>query len=126
MSYIPKYILKRMVPMDAVKATDNGFVIEVTNVISPLSVDEIPDDLSNLISFKVDGKDLPVEDFKLKHEDLIVDIKNPQGALGATIPVGGKIEIIYEGGKIEAGTHEFEVNIQADNPISIKLDRELK
>ncbi|MHA1732833.1 MAG: hypothetical protein ACTSU5_12880 [Promethearchaeota archaeon] len=126
MSYIPKYILKRMVPMDAVKATDNGFVIEVTNVISPLSVDEIPDDLSNLISFKVDGKELPVEKFKLKHEDTVVDIMNPQSALGVTVPVGGKIEIIYEGGKLEPGTHEFEVNIQADSPVSIKLERELK
>lgn len=128
MSYIPKYILKRMVPQDAVKATDEGFEIHVTNVISPLSVDEIPADLdlSSVLSFKVDGEELPVDKFELQHEDTVVSIQDPSSALGVTIPVGGVIIIRYKGGKMEAGEHEWEVNINIDNPISIKLTRELK
>ncbi|GAB4306994.1 MAG: hypothetical protein Kow0069_04160 [Promethearchaeota archaeon] len=118
-----------MVPADAVKATDDGFVIEVTNVISPLTVDEIPENinLAEMVTFKVDDEELDPNDFVLRFEDVEVSLQNPQAALGVTVPVGGKLMIIYKGGaKWEKGTtHTFELNVQLDNPISIKLEREL-
>ncbi len=126
MSYIPKYILKRMVPEDAVKNTAKGWEIEVTNVISPLTVDQIPDNVMDLFSFKVDGKDMDKNKMSLRYEDKVVSMKNPKDALGVTIPVGGKIYIVAEDAPLPAGMHSFEINIQIDNPINISIEREVK
>ncbi len=126
MSYIPKYILKRMVPDDAVKNTATGWEIEVTNVISPLTVDQIPDNVMDLFSFKVDEKEMDKNKMSLRYEDKVVSMKNPKDALGVTIPVGGKIHIVAEDKPLPAGMHKFEINIQIDNPINIALEREVK
>ncbi len=130
MSYIPKYILKRMIPEDsffnttkgkAAKPTHFGFYI--VNVISPLSIPaEIPsdpkelaklagvDDLSKLINLSVDGKEMKfdIEKLSLKYEDKIVTLKNLKDAAGVTLPVGGKLFIMYEyPGGLTEGEHEI-------------------
>jgi hypothetical protein len=130
MSYIPKYILKRMIPEDsffnatkgkAAKPTHMGLYI--VNVISPLSIPaEIPsdpkelaklagvDDISKLINLSIDGKDLAFDINKLvlKYEDKLVTIKNLKDAAGVTLPVGGKLSIMYEmPGGLAAGEHEI-------------------
>ncbi|MHA1733766.1 MAG: hypothetical protein ACTSU5_17605 [Promethearchaeota archaeon] len=131
MSYIPKYILKRMVPMDAVKAEEGGVVITFINVISPLTIDDIPEDINPLdyLEVKVDGEDIPKEDLaKLKieapDEGISLTMDNFKDALGKTLPVGGKLFIHFPTDKLKAGeTHDVEINIKTDNPISIKLTR---
>jgi hypothetical protein len=126
MSYIPKYIMKRMVPEGAVKNTNTGWEIEVTNVISPLTVDQIPDNVMDIFNFKVDDKEMDKTKMSLRYEDKVVSLKNPKDALGVTVPVGGKIYIIAEDKPLPAGTHKFEINIQIDNPINITIEREVK
>ncbi|HMF34665.1 MAG TPA: hypothetical protein VKK79_24800 [Candidatus Lokiarchaeia archaeon] len=126
MSYIPKYILKRMVPPDAVKNTDDGWEVEVTNVISPLTVDEIPDNVMDLVSFKIDGEEMDKSTMALRYEDKTVSVDNPQDALGVTIPVGGKVYIVHKGDQLPAGMHKFEVSVKADNPINIEVEREVQ
>ncbi len=115
-----------MVPDDAVKNTAKGWEIEVTNVISPLTVDQIPDNVMDLFSFKVDDKDMDKTKMSLRYEDKVVSMKNPKDALGATIPVGGKIYIVAEDKPLPAGMHKFEINVQIDNPINISIEREVK
>lgn len=64
MSYIPKYILKRMFAKDAVKKVAGGLEITMTSVISPFSVDELPEDAENYIEALIDGK--PIKKEKMK------------------------------------------------------------
>ena len=118
MSFIPKYILKRMLPANSFftidkdgdgKAEAIGFYI--VNVISPLSLPaEIPStpeelvklagasDLNSLISVTLDGVDLGFDfnKLELRYEDKSVKIGNLADAAGITIPVGGKVVFIYD------------------------------
>ena len=56
MSYIPKYIIKRLIPEDAVKIDGELLKIKMVNVISPISIDEVPDDVLNYLEVKVDDE----------------------------------------------------------------------
>ncbi|MFX0098838.1 MAG: hypothetical protein ACFFCS_04595 [Candidatus Hodarchaeota archaeon] len=125
MSYIPKYILKRMIPKDAVSNTDYGWVVKLTNVISPLSVDEIPDNVASLFTISVDDNELDVNNLALAYEDKEVTMENPSAALGVTVPVGGVIEIRYKGDKLSAGKHSFKLEIQASGGMGIEFEREV-
>ncbi|MHA1372579.1 MAG: hypothetical protein ACTSRA_23020, partial [Promethearchaeota archaeon] len=108
MSYIPKYILKRMVPKNSfftVDKTGDGKVdaigFYIVNVISPLSIPaDVPstpgelakltgvDDLNSLISVILDGVDLgfDFEKLELTYQDKSVKLANLSDAAGLTIP----------------------------------------
>src|SRR6056297_252637 len=129
MSYIPKYILKRMIPKDAIKLDGDDVVINVTNVISPISIDEIPEDVLNYLEVKVDGdvvlsgaKPDLADGLKLIWEDKTFTLDNIQDAVGETLPVGGKMKIVFPNaiGLASGEEHEVEVTIKTDNPINIK------
>ncbi len=115
-----------MIPEGAVRNTAKGWEIEVTNVISPLTVDQIPDNVIDLFNFKVDDKEMDKTKMSLRYEDKVVSLKNPKDALGVTVPIGGKIFIIAEDKPLPAGMHKFDLNIQIDNPINITIEREIK
>ena len=130
MSYIPKYILKRMFPKDAVKKVEGGGVeITMVNVISPLSVDEVPEDVENYIDGAIDGKAIDKAAMKEKLRFTVNDEKtftyaNAQEFAGYVIPVGGKIKIFLPVTDIEAGEeHEFEIKIATDNPFELSFKR---
>jgi len=131
MSYIPKYILKRMIPKDAIKALDDGGVeIKMINVISPITIDEVPDNLLDYIEAKLDGnevsKDL-IAKTELEFENDKYQLSNAKEALGKTIPVGGNLIIRIPGVGVKAGEeHEVEVIIKTDNPIDIKVKRTIQ
>lgn len=125
MSYIPKYILKRMIPKDAVQNTDYGWKVSIKNVISPLSVDEVPDNVMDLFTITVDGNDMDKKSFSLAYEDKEVTFENPESALGVTVPVGGVIELRFKGDKLEAGSHSFKLEVAAGGDMSIEFEREV-
>jgi len=126
MSYIPKYILKRMLPEDCVKATADGFTITMTNVISPLTVEEIPPNAIDYLEFKLNDVEVSADvkkGIKITAGDKTVGINNLQDALGATIPVGGILAISVPQ-KVEKGQkYKFTVTIKANNPINIEVER---
>ncbi len=134
MSYIPKYILKRMIPKDAVSIDGDDIVVAMTNVISPISIDEIPEDVLNYLEVKVDGDivisgDQPEagKSLRIKWEDKTFTLDNIDEAIGETLPVGGKMTIMFKNPGLKSGdTHEFEVTIKADNPINIKFKRAIQ
>ncbi|HME54551.1 MAG TPA: hypothetical protein VKM55_20230 [Candidatus Lokiarchaeia archaeon] len=150
MSYIPKYILKRMIPEDSFFNTcketpgePDMFGFYIINVLSPLSIPaEIPsdpeelaklagvDDLSKLITVGVDGSDLDfdISKLELKYEDKIVTLANLADAAGVTIPVGGKLVIMYAyPGGLSVGEHEITVKINIGGGAQeISAKRELK
>ncbi len=131
MSYIPKYILKRMFKKDCVKKVEDGVEIEMINVISPLSIEDgIPEDPWNSVDIRVDGKNLDVEAKKqatISVEDNTYSVAKAKEFEGVVIPVGEKVKLFLPVEGIEAGEeHEFEVVIQTDNPFQIKVKREVQ
>jgi hypothetical protein len=138
MSYIPKYILKRMVPADAFKIVSGGLEITAINVISPLSVDSIPDgiNIEEYIDFSIDGTKIPNAD-KPKCslsigegsdvKTFFVTNQSIKGFEGMVIPVGGKMKIFLPVTNVKSGEeHEFEILIKTDNPFNIKVTRTIQ
>jgi hypothetical protein len=134
MSYIPKYILKRMIPKDAVKLVGNDLELTMVNVISPISIDEVPDDLLNYLEVKIDNEVVLGADkkdaangLKIKWEDKTFTMANVKEAVGLTLPVGGNLVVIIPNTKnlAKGSTHKFEVVIKANNPINVEFEREV-
>lgn len=130
MSYIPKYILKRMLPKDCVKAVgDGGVEITMVNVISPISIDEVPENVLDYVEVKIDDEPLPKDkmaNIEIKFDDDVYTLNNAQDALGKTIPVGGKLTITVPEVGLKAGDkHKVDVTIKTDNPINIGVERKV-
>ncbi len=123
MSAIPKYILKRMIPEDAVKNTDFGWSIAITNVISPLSITEAPENATDLFKITVDGCLIDNDRFSVAYGGKEATVKDPKAAVGVTVPVGGVIEVRCKGEKLSPGKHDFKMEILARNDMSIEFER---
>jgi len=138
MSYVPKYILKRIVPMDAVAnydldgdGTADHVGVKYVNVISPM---QIPADidpsylLSQLKGIWLDGEKIEnVESGLIIYEGKRYAIDNIQEAAGQTIPVGGSflIMIQYPGGLSE-GMHKIKLTTEYNSQeSSTELEREI-
>ncbi len=125
MSYIPKYILKRMIPADAVSNTEDGWKVAITNVISPLSVDEVPDNVGDLFKITVDDKEIDKKYLALAYENTVVTFENPKAAIGVTVPVGGVLELRCKGQKLAPGSHSFKLQVAAGGDMSIEFERDV-
>ena len=127
MSYIPKYILKRMFPNDAFKAVEGGIEMTAVNVISPISIDEMPDDVLNYVELLIDGQALSKDIMaktKITVENKTYTIENAKEFVGQTIPVGGTIKVFCPVTNIKAGEeHEMKLTIKLDNPFQIEVKR---
>ena len=134
MSYIPKYIIKQLIPEDAVKINGELLKIKMVNVISPISIDEVPDDVLNYLEVKVDDEvvlDASKTDMaagmKLLWQDQEFTLDNIKEAQGQTLPVGGELTVVLPNPGLEIGsTHKFAVTIKTDNPINVEFEREVK
>lgn len=96
MSYVPKYIMKRLVPQDAVKLVEGGVEIDVVNVISPIPADQIPGDPADIIDVKINGTALTKEE-KSK-VSITIDgnkIMFPDFTQAGTVPVGAKLVFFF-------------------------------
>jgi hypothetical protein len=129
MSYIPKYILKRMLPADCCKAVAGGVEITMVNVISPISIDEVPDNVLDYVDVKVDGKALDTatkSKVAIEFEGQKYTLGNAKAVAGKTIPVGGTLKVFAPVSGLKKGeTHKVEVIIKLDNPIQIEVERTL-
>lgn len=128
MSYIPNFVIKKMIPKDSIKVTDTGFDATIINVISKLTIDQIPDDLLNYFDLKIDDQEID-EDVKKgitisDGEGMVVSLENLQDALGITIEVNAKLTISVQY-KINKGkNYKFNVLIKSKEPISVEFERE--
>lgn len=124
MSYIPKYIMKRMFTQDCVKKVAGGLEISMLNVISPLGIDDIPLDAQNHIKVSVDGKELSADQksqIKFLVQDKTFTVAKAKEFEGVIIPVGGTIKVFLPI-DLEKGTeHDFEVIIMTNNPFQIQF-----
>jgi hypothetical protein len=123
MSYMPKYILKRVFPADCIKLKDNGVEFTFNNVLAPMQIEKIPEGEAYLArySIKVDGVNIPIE--IMKKAKVTVNGKtyastNIKALEGQVIPAGGKIVIFapvteFAGKKLKKGEeHEFFISIK--------------
>jgi len=149
MSIIPKYILKRMVPENALFNTcketpgvPDAFGFYFINVLAPLTIpSDLPntpeelarmaevDDLSNLFNLTVDGQDIgfDINKLEMRVEDTSVTLANVTAAAGLMIPVGGKVIIMHDyPGGLSVGEHEITVKINIGGSLQeISIKREL-
>jgi hypothetical protein len=126
MSYIPKYILKRMIPADAVKAVAGGAELSIVNVISPISVDEVPENVLDYLEIKLDGKALAKAEMakiKLTIGTKTYNMQNAKEFQGQTVAVGAAIKIFAPLAVKKGETHTIDVTIKTNNPISINVER---
>ncbi len=126
MSYIPKYVLKRMFPNDCMKKVAGGIEVTMINVISPITAKEMPANIGDFLLAKVDGKPVPKEvlqglvvriDGKNYSEDNLCDLN------GQTLPVGGTLTFFVPYDQAKQGEqHEIELDIKSTK-FQFKLDR---
>lgn len=131
-SFIPKYIIKRMIPADGVKLRGDMIDVNFVNVISPISIDQVPDDVLNYIVVKIDdevvldaSRAAEAEKMSITWQEKVFTMKNFKEAQGQTLPVGGSLIISFPNNKnlVKGTTHKFSVMIKTDNPINIEFER---
>lgn len=117
MAYVPKYIIKRIVPKDAVANLDlNGdgkadaVGCKYVNILTPLTIEGTKEEiLSQFVGVQIDDKlysDLT--QLCLYFEGELLELKDFDKIKGKTLPVGGKILIIIKiPGGVAPGMHKL-------------------
>ncbi len=136
-SHIPTYIVKRILPVDAVSNVDttgdgtpDHIQVVAYNVMLPISVAEL-----NSWDLKLeDAGDMYVDDTRIDpasircyYEGKEYSIKNFYEELNLVIPIGGRSKILipWPGG-LPMGTHTFRVKYEwQEFSGDVKLDREI-
>jgi hypothetical protein len=125
MSFIPKYILKRMFPDGCAKNITGGVEITMVNVISPLGIDDgVPESAENHIDVLIDGKPLGPDLKKkitLTVEGKTYMISKAKEFQGVIIPVGGMVKVFLPIALEKGKEHDFDITIKTDNPFHIKV-----
>lgn len=88
MSYVPKYVLKRMIPKDAMKLVEGGIELTIINLVASIPADQIPGSPLDVLEIKINGDLLPkdaMEKIEIKMDDekfMLPDLRD-----AGTIPV---------------------------------------
>jgi hypothetical protein len=124
MSYVPKYIIKRIVPNNAVANLDlnndkkvDAVGVKYINVLTPM---ELPADLDieslkkEFVCVSIDGKEYKdLNDLMLFFEGELLTLKDINKLKGKTLPVGAKVVIVIKlPGGLQAGMHKFGIKTQ--------------
>ncbi|MHA1372107.1 MAG: hypothetical protein ACTSWN_17320 [Promethearchaeota archaeon] len=139
MSYIPKYILKRIIPKDALKNVDingdgniDGVMLTYVNVLAPMKIEEDfdEDDLKKQFEdadILIDGKKQDINSMALYMRGRRITTQNIADLRGIEVPVGGKIFIYCPmPGGLDAGSHVLKIKtVYRDQVNEIELKREL-
>ena len=119
-----------MLPKTCVSIEGDMIKVAMVNVISPISIDEIPDNVLDYISLKIDDKEVKdLSGLKILWEDKEFTMENISDAIGITLPVGGKMTLFFPNKEIGAVSGEertIEGVIKEDNPINIKFKRTIQ
>ncbi len=116
MSYIPKYIVKRLIPEDAVKKTADGISISIVNIVSAIPAGQIPGDPVEFINIKVNGIEITPEEKQnvgLLVEDAQYTLPTLRDA--GDIPIGAKCTFTFPSDQYQVGD---EITVDFRGPIS--------
>lgn len=105
-----------MFPQDCIKKVEGGIELTMVNVISPITAKDLPENVADFISAKVDGNDIPGEII----QGLVVTVngnKYDASSLkqldGQTLPIGGTLTFFIPYEDIQAGDeHELSLDIK--------------
>ena len=123
MSYVPKYILKRMIPQDALRKVEGGVELKMINMVTTIPIGEAPGDPVDLLEIKVNGEPLTREQMlsiTVQWEDNNYTMENIRDA--GTIPVNVELKFFLPYENVEVGQ---EVKIEIAVPqFSVAFDFE--
>ncbi|MBD3352737.1 MAG: hypothetical protein GF364_14715 [Candidatus Lokiarchaeota archaeon] len=136
MSYVPKYILKRVVPKDGLFNIDvsgdgniDGFAIKYVNVLTPIELPENmqADDLKDqFVGAWIDEEKYTLEQLNLHYNGKTYSLNDIDSLMGTTIPVGGIVYILAnKSGGLHAGKHIIKLATQyqgTENKYELKRD----
>jgi hypothetical protein len=118
MAYVPKYIIKRMIPADALKNVDmdgkgriDGFALKYVNVLAPMQIEKNFDveDLKKQLfdaDIKVDGTALDVKKGAIYAIGKKITLANIADLGGLSLAVGSHLYIYFpQAGGLGAGKH---------------------
>lgn len=121
MSYVPKYILKRMIPEDGLKKVEGGVQLTMVNMITTIPVGEAPGEIADLLEIKVNDEPLTREQItgiEVSWEDNKYTMENIRDA--GTIPVNVELKFFVPYPDVEVGQ---EVKIEIAVPqFSVAFD----
>jgi hypothetical protein len=132
MSYVPKYVLKRLIPADAVKLEKNVLKVKVVNILMPLPLSEIPGNFLDILEVKLDGeivlnrtKPELFSKASIIHNDQTYPLKDIKNINGGVMPVGDIFYIVFPNFRnFKVGdTHKIEFNINIASGVSIEFER---
>jgi hypothetical protein len=117
MSYIPKYIIKRIFSADCVKKVAGGVEITMVNVMSPIKTKDLPADATKFIHAKIDGKPVPEKIMSglviTSSEGKKYDSKNLKELSNQVLPVGGKWKFFIPYTDVKVGEeHELAIDVK--------------
>ncbi|MHA1697316.1 MAG: hypothetical protein ACTSWN_00585 [Promethearchaeota archaeon] len=115
MSYVPKYVLKRMIKQDALKKVEGGVEFTMINLVATIPVDQIPGSPLDILEIKINGEQLSREEM----EKIVVEfneqkVKLPNIMDVGVIPVNSVIKFFLPVEKYNAGD---EIKVEIDVPI---------
>lgn len=124
-STIPKFVLEKMllpgcalIPID-----EDGFTLKVVNAIAPFKiVRKTNGDYKDIVSFKLDGRELEHDKFYLKYQGVTAPLNDLTKLHGVIVNIDDTVELIYKGEKIEPGKHKVDIHAKSTNPIRIKFE----
>src|SRR5271157_2670092 len=132
MSYISKIFLKKMFPADCCKVEDDYIKVTVTNVISNLDIQKLPEDGINNHFEILDENDTVLagkgnedawEKFKVEFNGTVYDKDNYQDVVGTIVEKGQKYTVWLPNPGWSAGeTHKLTVKLYQDRPIEFFIN----
>ena len=132
MTYVPKYVLKRLIPPDSVKLEGAVLKVKVVNILMPLPLSEIPGNFLDILSVKLDGEvvlNRTMPDLYNKasiiHNNTTYALKDIKTINGGVMPVGDEFTIVFPNFRnFKVGeTHKIEFNIDIASGVSIEFER---
>lgn len=130
MSYIPKYILKRMIPMDGIKVIGDYLEVKFVNTISPVQIKTLPANYLELFKLSVDGKSLDqsiIKQMVFSAEGKEISMANPFAANNFLIPLGMILKIKLPNPGLKKGEeHIIDVKIAEYTKLSFSVTRTIQ
>ncbi len=132
---IPSYLLKRVVPADAVKLRGGNIEVTLINALVPFVIYHFPDEnFSQFLDIVVDSELLSIEakqhvgtllDIHIGHE--IIKLGNVQPHDGLEIPMGGVVKFIMPNiWNWRVGeTHKITVRVYDEDPVEASVERQI-
>jgi hypothetical protein len=124
MSYVPKYVLKRMIQQDGLKKVEGGVQLTMVNVLMPIPLDQVPGEILEFLVIKIDGRELTKDEMSKMKIDLdgkLYTFNTLKEVL--TIPVGAQVKFFLPTTEAKVGQEvKIEILVAAAN-VNIEFTR---